>query len=51
MRVFYQENCKTGAEATIKSGIGDLTPTTKIDAYQFEPCGQVSSPLRQKIIF
>jgi len=39
MKIFYQENTNSAAEATKKSGIDKLFPNAKIYDYLFEPCG------------
>jgi S-adenosylmethionine decarboxylase len=36
---FYQANCSTGKEMTIKSGINHLVPGAQIDETSFTPCG------------
>lgn len=37
--IFYQSNCPTGKEMTVKSGINHLCPGAVIDETAFEPCG------------
>jgi S-adenosylmethionine decarboxylase len=37
--VFFQKNCATGKEMTLKSGIMNLCPGAQIDETAFEPCG------------
>ena len=38
--VFYQkDDCKTGAEMTVKAGIHELVPGASVDACAFSPCG------------
>ncbi len=39
MRIFSQAVCRTGPEATVKSGIDKLIPGAAIDEFLFEPCG------------
>lgn len=39
MRIFTQEECKSGEEASQKSGIADIIPGIKIDDFLFDPCG------------
>ncbi|CAE7575685.1 amd1 [Symbiodinium microadriaticum] len=38
--VFYQrDDCKTGAQMTMKAGIHELVPGASVDACSFTPCG------------
>lgn len=39
MKIFSQEVCRSGKEATVKSGIDKLIPGAAIDEFLFEPCG------------
>jgi S-adenosylmethionine decarboxylase len=39
MKIFYQENTSSAAEATKKAGIDKLFPNAKIFDYLFDPCG------------
>eukprot|EP00349_Pseudokeronopsis_sp_Brazil_P000410 CAMPEP_0202961666 /NCGR_PEP_ID=MMETSP1396-20130829/5737_1 /ASSEMBLY_ACC=CAM_ASM_000872 /TAXON_ID= /ORGANISM="Pseudokeronopsis sp., Strain Brazil" /LENGTH=441 /DNA_ID=CAMNT_0049681663 /DNA_START=241 /DNA_END=1563 /DNA_ORIENTATION=- len=38
-QTFYQANCPTGKEMTVKSGIHHLVPGAQIDETSFTPCG------------
>jgi S-adenosylmethionine decarboxylase len=39
MKIFYQENTSSAAEATKKAGIDKLFPNAKIFDFLFDPCG------------
>lgn len=39
MKIFTQEMCKDGRDASEKSGIVDIIHGMKMDDFLFEPCG------------
>ncbi|XP_021958466.1 S-adenosylmethionine decarboxylase proenzyme isoform X2 [Folsomia candida] len=39
MRIFTKEVCKSGQEATLKSGIDRIIPNALINEHLFDPCG------------